>query len=179
MSNTKQPSAKALAAAAKAAAVERPPTVPGTEDQGALRDEVEDASGETVTLILHTVTVTNDPATKVPTQVYDHEVPVLEAIHGEGNVEIVSSEEIDVPNFTVEDEFERLLRKYGQKNEDTVKTVYRSSNRLADELGFARTARIGTSRKLQQAQSISVDHRKKRTVTTGTTRKATKTSKKR
>lgn len=141
--------------------------VPGVEDHSTMRDdpeadEAEDA--DVTTLVQHVVTVTNDPATKVATEVYDHEIPVLEAIHGEGNIEIQSSEEIDVTEFTAEAEHDRLLRKYGVKNEAAVRSVFANPNNLARELGLAVTPRVGTRSKAQQAQSLSVDRRVKRAV---------------
>ena len=182
--STKSPSPRALKAAAVAAAEERATgaapaqktPVPGVEDQSLVRDDVDleaDGAGETVTLVQHVCTVSNDPATKVPTEVYDHEVAVLEAIHGVGNVEIVDgrSEEVDVENFTPEAEYDRLLRKYVTKNEPKVRGVYGSPNQLAAELGFKPKARVGTTAKRQQAQSIAVDRRVKRKVSTKTAKR--------
>ncbi len=174
---SKSPSPGALSAASRATQAHEetqdgtlPPIAApliGTENQALMREdaEVTTTEGETVTLLQHIVTVTSDPATKVPTDVYDHEIPVLEAIHGEGNVEIVESEEIDVSEFTVEAEMDRMLRKYGTKNEGAVRQVYGDGSGLYDELGMAKPSRSGTTkRRAQQTQSLSVDNRKKNTV---------------
>lgn len=170
----KKPSARAMSAALAAAGEREAGKAPaqvsvkeGIEDQGAAReDDAEEVQAETTTLVQHVVTVTNDPATKVPTEVYEHEVPVLEAIHGIGNVEIVDgkSEEVEVVEFTPEAEFDRMLRKYGTKNEGKVRSVYGGPNALAQELGMRATVRTGTQTQRQQPQSIAVDRRVRKPV---------------
>lgn len=97
------------------------------------------------------VVVTKDPMMKTPVTVYEHEVLVLQEVHGEDAVEVKEEYEVYVPEgFTAADEYERMLAKYGfrlQRNQPhpVVAIWGKGPQALADHLGIAvgrRTKRV-------------------------------------
>jgi hypothetical protein len=115
---------------------------------------------ETVTrLTQHLVLIQKETMQKVPKHVFAHELPVLRAIFGIDAVIEVSQSEVDVTNFTVEDEFDRLVRVYGANNMDKLVSVYGNNPRiLSDELGIEYHRTHGIEQARPQAQSLEVDN---------------------
>lgn len=109
-----------------------------------------------------TVLVIRDQMAKVPTQIFEHELPILFHLFGEDGVEVDDSKTrvVEVANFIVDAEFERLQRKYKHNNAGSVYAVYGESPRqLAEELGLRSEARSrGANRRRQEQQSTAVDH---------------------
>lgn len=62
--------------------------------------------------------VVRGPMEKVPFDVYEHEVPILQAIHGEGNIEVdEGSRYEDDAEYDATAEYERLSQRYGDNSE--------------------------------------------------------------
>ena len=93
---------------------------------------------ETVELPLKLVRVTRDNS-KIVVEVAAHEIPILQLIHMEENVEEIEGDDpgtIEV-SANAEQELLRLRNKYDQKNEQVVQAIYpRGARDLAAE-GFA------------------------------------------
>lgn len=137
----------------------------GSED-GAIVDDA-----ETVTLTSLIVLIEHDQMSKAPSRVFEHELPVLFELHGEDKVTVVegSAEEVDVDVADVREMYDQLLRKYGKKGENAVRTIYPRVSDLAEELGVEvrRTRVRGSKYKPDTQQSEQVDHSKAgKTVTT-------------
>lgn len=118
------------------------------------------ANRRDLTLKLHTVEVVRDPMTKIGTQVLDHEIPILEALHGADNVIIRSTEDVQVSDIDAGTEYDRLMRKYERSNEggDIVQKVYGQTPReLAEEMGLPYKTARGVRQARQQAGSVFVD----------------------
>ena len=93
---------------------------------------------DTVELPLKLVRVTRDNS-KIVVEVAAHEIPILQLIHMEENVEEIDGDDpgtIEV-SANAEQELLRLRNKYDQKNEQVVQAIYpRGARDLAAE-GFA------------------------------------------
>lgn len=89
------------------------------DKDAAQRKADESGETETIPLELFTVEVSRDN-TKTRVKVLEHEVGVLERIHGEENVAEISSETVDVADFDPTVEFDTLIRKYGKNGERAV-----------------------------------------------------------
>lgn len=107
----------------------------------------------TLTSVL--VTIERDQMMKVAKRVFEHEIPILEQLHGEDMVSVEDGSERDVKvAMTAEEEYDRLCRRYGKKGEQAVHFVYGSqSGKLASETGLpgktkakARTGRHAAKR---------------------------------
>lgn len=69
---------------------------------------------------------------------FEHEIPILELIHGEENVKVVNDDyhAIELPNNATQ-EYQRLITKYGDKYRPIVDQVFRAGARdVAKELGM-------------------------------------------
>lgn len=75
--------------------------------------------------------------TKIPVTVFEHEVPVLIAVHGDDKVQIVETYEVEIEGFSVVDEYERLKRRYNTKAtpEAVTKAFPMGLRQLAGDLG--------------------------------------------
>lgn len=147
--------AAALARAAKGLPALDEPTHQHTDD-GPLPEGV-------TQLVLFTVTIGRNEVTKVPTQVFQHELPILYHIYGEDLIEVVESrtQYVQVENFDVDNEFDRLQRKYDRSDagREAIKQVYgQGSYRLAEELGIRSERPRGAFTKRNQARSLEIDH---------------------
>lgn len=116
--------------------------------------------GETVTLTQVLVLIVKDPMSKIPRTVFDHELPILRAIFGEENVVEQEAREVQVTNFTVAGEYERLVRNYEAAGAGVVRAVYGPNPRdLADTIGMAYKPPRGVqNRTTKMAQSLQVDN---------------------
>lgn len=80
------------------------------------------------------VLVKRDIACVIATTVYGHELPVLAAAHGPDHIEVTAQREIAVAGFNVVAEFDRLRRKYNDKNRDPLKEAMPLGLRSLEEL---------------------------------------------
>lgn len=67
---------------------------------------------------------------------FEHEIPILELIHGEDNVSVVNADyhAIELPNNATQ-EYQRLITKYGEKYRSVIDQVFRAGPRdVAKEL---------------------------------------------
>lgn len=137
---------RAVAYAAAQASQEPPRGEEMSEDDLDDLDELE----------LVSLQITRD-ITKTVSDVYRHEVPVMELIHGEANVEELGSKGVMVADFEPRAELDRLMRKYGKNGEPAVLRVY-SGN--ADDLAKAAGVKASKtkSRNRSSEQAMAVDH---------------------
>lgn len=100
-------------------------------------EQLEKDPSDTVELPLKLVAITRDNS-KLTVEVAAHEIPILQLIHTEENVQEVDGEDpgtIEV-SANAEQELLRLRNKYDQKNNEVVQAVYpRGARDLAAE-GF-------------------------------------------
>lgn len=124
--------------------------------------DLEELAGPITTLTQLTVLVIRDQMAKVPAQVFEHELPILFHLFGEDGVEVNDSKTrtVQVANFNVDAEFERLQRKYKHNDAASVRAVYGDSARqLAEELGLKSELKSrGANRRRQEQQNMEVDH---------------------
>lgn len=92
------------------------------------------------------VTVKRDAMTSIPVDVREHEMPILEVLHGDDAIEVVQTMVMDVPDLSVDEEYDRLLRKYALTRTDVVEKVYPSRRNLADAMGVAYKVKRGAVR---------------------------------
>lgn len=147
--------AAALARAAKGLPALDEPTHQHTDD-GPLPEGV-------TQLVLFTVLIGRNEVTKVPTKAFQHELPILYHIYGEDLIEVVEklTQYVQVENFDVDNEFDRLQRKYDRSDagREAIKQVYgQGSYRLAEELGIRSERPRGAFTKRNQARSLEIDH---------------------
>lgn len=95
---------------------------------------------------------------KVASRVWAHEMPVLVSLHGQHNVTIHSSEEVEFPTFDVGEEYLRMKRKYNRgDHRELVEKVYGyDHSRLATLLGVTKSS---TAVDTGPIKAIQVDHR--------------------
>lgn len=90
------------------------------------------------------VVIEKDTMMKVPTTVYEHEVPVLIELHGEDKVQVHEQYEVYAPeDFVVADEYERMKAKYGMRLQGgqpnpVVQVWGKGASALANHLGLPR-----------------------------------------
>lgn len=107
------------------------------------------------------VRVERDPMMKPSTTVYEHEVPILAALHGEDRIEIVERYDVVMPdNFTVEDEWERLRMKYQRRPKPgkgkPLDTAYRNGpKQLAEVIGVAMTGKVTKRYQTESVQKVN------------------------
>lgn len=115
------------------------------------RDQREYA-GEATTL---RVKISKDTAV-LSRRVFEHEVVVLQLLHGEENVEVVEDSEMQEPIGNASEEYDRLMRVYGKKGAKAVREIYPSAASLASEAGLkkaaAKTTRPGMELRQQSSQ---------------------------
>lgn len=80
-------------------------------------------SEDVITLTQLVVIIDRGADIKLPTTIFDYELPVLEAIYGEELIAVVDEDEVEVPAFTANEAHDALRRKYAQ-NIDAVLGVY-------------------------------------------------------
>ena len=102
------------------------------------------------------VVVTRPSGEQIPTDVAEHEIPILQAIHGEEAVvpdEDVDVGETEVPTSTAA-EMARLRNKYNVKAQDVVGDVMGGGRELG-RFGF-KTPRLGEAAEKPAQASIKV-----------------------
>lgn len=111
------------------------------------------------------VTILRGHTTNIATTVWAFEVPVLEEIHGEQSVLVVSSKDVPAPeNFGAADAYAQLERKYSQ-HKGEVKHVYRNVQRLAKESGLP--YKPGDEDTIKHEQASVIVHNADGTTSTG------------
>lgn len=109
----------------------------------AQKREAELEDGETATSVR--VKLRKDETTTIPLRVFEHEIPILQALFGGGDdnvIEVIEGSEKQNPVGDANAEYERLLRAYGQKGEPVVREIYGSAAALATEAGLRKPARV-------------------------------------
>lgn len=107
------------------------------------------------------VLIERDAMTKIPSRVYEHEVALLQEIHGEDKVHEVERFEVYAPeDFTASDEYERLRAVYDRRlkpgQPSIVAAVWgKNPSALASQLGIARGSAV--KRVLPESEQIIRD----------------------
>jgi hypothetical protein len=90
---------------------------------------------ETKVMVL-TVLIDRDAATKIPTTIYEWEWPILEEIHGEGQVIEIDARP-SVTTMTAGEAYQQLLTKYKHKEAHaTIKGLWRNAAALGRKTGL-------------------------------------------
>lgn len=95
-------------------------------------------SKSTTVLTVALLTIQRSSEVTITDSVFEHEVPILELIHGEENVNVVNDDyhAIEVPNNATQ-EYQRLVAKYGDKYRPVIDQVFRGGARdVAKETGM-------------------------------------------
>lgn len=111
---------------------------------------------EVVALTQLTVIIDRGADIKLPTTIYEYELPILQAIYGEDLVAVVDEDDVEVPAFTANEAHDALRRKYAQ-NIDAVLSVFPRPSSLAKASGLD-VEEDASKGKLQQ--SAVMDHKK-------------------
>lgn len=113
----------------------------------------------TIVLTQHQILIVRDPMVKIPATIFAHELPIAQALNGEENVEIVSTSQVEVSNFTIDEEYDRLMRKYEMSKTTVVIDIYGNNPRLlAEELDLPYRASRGARTIKKLDQSLQVDN---------------------
>lgn len=85
----------------------------------------EAAKNKATTLSTVVVLIQRDPMQKIPKRVFEHEIELLNALHGEDSVEVQEGTERDqVVRITADDEYARLQTVYGKRGAEALRLVY-------------------------------------------------------
>ena len=105
------------------------------------------------------VEINRNPTVTVPDEVWDWEIPVLQELHGEQSVQVVSSRTRPIPeDFTAVDAYAQLERKYNtDAGKQAIRFVYRSVQALAKASGLPYQNGDENTVKYQEAQVIVRD----------------------
>lgn len=76
------------------------------------------------TLKKYDVLIKRDVYTTIHKNVFAHELPVIQMLHGRANVSVLGEQDIEAIGFNVDAEYERLRRLYNSKNADVVTPIY-------------------------------------------------------
>lgn len=110
------------------------------------------------TLKKYDVLIKRDVYTTIQKNVFAHELPVIQHLHGRANVTVVGESDVEAIGFNVDAEYERLCRLYNSKNTDAVTPIYGiDSSKLSDVLGVS-----STGQSVERKQSL-IKPRKKAT----------------
>ncbi len=91
-----------------------------------------DGDGEKMEITIITAIVDHSAHVKIPVSVFEYELPVLEEIFGQENIQVTGEKTVTVDRFNAADAHAALIRKYRQ-NEAEVRAVYRGPKSLAKE----------------------------------------------
>lgn len=95
-------------------------------------------SNATVIVTLKLLSIQRSSEVTITDSFFEHEIPILELIHGEENVQILNEDyhEIELPNNGAQ-EYQRLVTKYGDKYRPIIDQVFpRGIADVAKELGM-------------------------------------------
>lgn len=93
---------------------------------------VGEGDSEKMDIAVVTAIVDHSAHVKIPVTVFEYELPVLEEIFGQENIQVTGEKTITVDRFNAADAHAALIRKYRQ-NEAEVRAVYRGPKSLAKE----------------------------------------------
>lgn len=117
----------------------------------------DEADEDLITLNQLVVIIDRGADLKLPTTVFEYELPVLERIYGEDAISVDSEEEVDVPAFTANEAYEVLRSKYGPRHLEDVQAVYPRPSALGKASGLE--VEEDTTRG-KRPQSLVTDHKK-------------------
>ncbi|MDH7548264.1 hypothetical protein [Stenotrophomonas geniculata] len=88
---------------------------------------------KTVSLLLLTLVIDRDATTKLPVQIFDYELPIVEELYPPESISEAKREAIEVSNFDVAEVFAGLQNKYGRTEEgaEALKYAYRNDRDFA------------------------------------------------
>ncbi len=128
--------------------------------QEVLASRAEDPPGTTYTMMHRLlITITRDPMTKIPKHVYQHELPLWEMLEGEDKISVEREKDVEVKDFDVEAEYDRLVRQFGQNKDgkNVAVLVYGiNPTALAQELGIYYKPTVGARVARKAPQSLQV-----------------------
>lgn len=111
---------------------------------------------KTVSLLLLTLVIDRDATTKLPVQVFDYELPILDELFAEGAVITeIKSEKFDVQNFDEAEVFAGLKNKYGSTAEgaEALKAAYRNERAFFKAVA----ASIAAAKTSTSAESVEAE----------------------
>lgn len=114
-----------------------------------------------VTLVMHKVLIEKDPMTKIQSDIFDYELPILYAIYGEDMIHVVDefTAEHQVANFDPDVAYDRLHEKYGKAGEEAIRQIYnQGAYSLAQEVGVKSERPRGAQRNRQKVTNLEIDH---------------------
>lgn len=118
-------------------------------------EEIVAAKGaSTVTLTSFVITIERDPMIKIGKRLFEHEIPILEALHGSDKISVDEDSARDEQvTFSAEQEYDRLVRTRGEKGAKALRLIYPNATALAEDLGLAAPKRRSFVRnRLQERQ---------------------------
>lgn len=101
---------------------------------------------------LYMAMIRKSEVSTIPKRIYLHEGAILEALFGIGTVTVDLTSELPGYIEDAQEEFDRLLRVYGRKGEEAVRTIYSNAADLAGELGLKAPVRRRGLAGAQQGQ---------------------------
>lgn len=124
--------------------------------------------GDKIELVELLVTIQRDPMVKIPTTIYEHELPIIQELYGEDHVEVLKRQLVRVDYFDADTEYDRLVRKYAMSQDKMIVRKVLGSNprQLAQEAGLDYSPRSGKHKATKLAESAVVDNNDGRVVET-------------
>jgi hypothetical protein len=88
---------------------------------------------KTVSLLLLTLVIDRDATTKLPVQIFDYELPIVEELYPPESISESKREAIEVKDFDVSEVYAGLQNKYGRTAEgaEALKHAYRNDREFA------------------------------------------------
>lgn len=131
--------------------------VEGLNQTTATEEEIDLVRGAAeVTLTSFAIEIVRDPMMKIGKRVFEHEIPILEELHGADKIVVDENSGRDETIVTsAEAEYDRLTRIYGEKGKQALIRVFGSNARgLASETGLPKpVTRVLGGRRQGKAQS--------------------------
>ncbi len=108
---------------------------------------------KTVSLLLLTLVIDRDATTKLPVQIFDYELPIVEELYPPESISESKREAIEVENFDITEVFAGLQNKYGRTAEgaEALKYAYRN------ERDFAKAVASSIAAAKDEAQQADQD----------------------
>lgn len=108
---------------------------------------------KTVSLLLLTLVIDRDATTKLPVQIFDYELPIVEELYPPESISESKREAIEVENFDMAEVFAGLQNKYGRTAEgaEALKQAYRN------EREFSRAVQASMDSAKDEAQQADQD----------------------
>jgi hypothetical protein len=102
------------------------------------------------------VTINRDAMTAIPTDIREHELPILQELYDDDRVTVVKSFTMQVPEASVDEEYARLEAKYKLSRTAAVRQVYPTRKALADAMGVAYKPQRGSQRQAPMPGSLVI-----------------------